>query len=79
MNTTIIRQRLHHYLDTADDRKIKALYVMVEEELKETMTIYSEELKAELDDRIANYLNGGKMTSAAEMADRLQAIRVKRK
>lgn len=79
MNTTTIRQQLHNYLDVADDKKIKAIYVMVEDELKESLTIYTPELKAELHQRVNHYLNGGEMVSAQEMADRIQSIRKKRK
>jgi len=78
MNTATIRQHLHNYLDIADDKKIKAIYVMVEDELKDTETVYTEELKAELDRRVNYYLGGGKMVSADEMSSRIQAIRKKR-
>ena len=78
MDTTTIRQRLHHYLDIADDKKVKAIYVMVEDELRETMTTYTVELKTELDRRVNHYLNGGEMVSANEMAERIQSIRKKR-
>lgn len=79
MNTATIRQHLHNYLDIANDKKLKAIYVMVEDELKETMTDYTEELKAELDQRVAYYLNGGEMVSGKQMAERIQALRKKRK
>ena len=79
MNTSTIRQHLHNYLDIADDKKIKAIYVMVEDELKDTETVYTEELKAELDRRVDYYLGGGAMVSADEMGSRIQAIRKKRR
>lgn len=79
MNTATIRQHLHNYLDIANDKKLKAIYVMVEDELKESITEYTDELKAELDQRVAYYLDGGSMVSSAEMGERIQAIRKKRK
>ncbi|WP_256014274.1 hypothetical protein [Desertivirga xinjiangensis] len=79
MNTATIRQHLHNYLDIANDKKLKAIYVMVEDELKESITEYTDELKAELDQRVAYYLDGGAMVSSAEMGQRIQAIRKKRK
>ncbi|MEP6948307.1 MAG: hypothetical protein ABI863_03485 [Ginsengibacter sp.] len=79
MNTAIIRQRLHGYLEAADDKKINAIYTMVVDEIKETIVEYSTEFKAELDNRVNNYLNGGKMVSPSEMNKRLRAIRKKRK
>ena len=79
MNTANIRQQLHGYLEIADDKKINAIYTMVEDEIKETIVEYTPEFKAELDNRVNYYLNGGKMVSPAEMNKRLQAIREKRK
>ncbi len=79
MNTATIRQQLHNYLEVADDKKIKAIYVMVEDEIRETVMDYSPEFKAELDRRVNYYLNGGKMVTATEMNNRLQTLRKKRK
>ena len=79
MDITSIRQRLHGYLEVADDKKITAIYTMVEDEIKDTIIDYSPEFKAELDNRVSHYLKGGKMVSATEMNKRLQALRKKRK
>lgn len=79
MDTANIRQQLHNYLEVADDKKLNAIYTMVEDEIKETIVEYTPEFKAELDYRVDYYLNGGKMISAAEMNKRLQALRKKRK
>ncbi len=79
MNTANIRQRLHGYLEIADDKKINAIYTMVEDEIKETIVEYTPEFKAELDNRVNYYLNSGKMVSPAEMNKRLQTLRKKRK
>ncbi len=78
MSTATIREHLHNYLEIADDKKLKALYVMVEDEIKETLVEYSEAFKAELDKRINSYLKGGEMVTPAEMNKRLQRIRKKR-
>lgn len=80
MDTTNIRQRLHSYLEVADDKKINAIYTMVEDEIiKNTFIEYSPEFKADLDKRVSYYLKGGKMVSATEMNKRLQTLRKKRK
>lgn len=79
MTTATIRQELHNYLEVADDKKLKAIYVMVENEIKDTSVEYTDEFKADLDRRVNYYLNGGKMVSPSEMNKRLQAIRKKRK
>ncbi len=44
MKTANIRQRLHSYLEVADDKKINAIYTMVEDEIKETIVEYSAEV-----------------------------------
>ncbi len=43
MNTATIRQQLHEYLEVADDKKINAIYTMVEDEIKEIIVEYSPE------------------------------------
>jgi hypothetical protein len=79
MNTANIRKQLHDYPDVANDKKINAIYIVVEDEIKETLMEYTPELKAELDSRVNYYLKGGKMISPAEMNKRLGALRKKRK
>jgi len=79
MNTAVIKQQLHNYLEVANDKKLKAIYTMVEDEIIESTTEYSDEYKAELDRRVNYYLKGGKMVTADEMNRRLKAVRSKRK
>ncbi|MBA3829851.1 MAG: hypothetical protein H0X33_13005 [Taibaiella sp.] len=75
MNTTTIRQKLHNYLEVADDKKIKAMYTMMEVEIEEGITEYSNEFKAELEERSAGYKNGNEKTvTAAESRKRVQKI-----
>lgn len=78
MDTIAIRDELHQYLDFADDRKLKAIYVMLEDAIKEAKVEYTEEYKAELDRRVEYYLNGGQMVTSGEMNNRLLKIREKR-
>ena len=33
METTAIREKLHKYIDVADERKIEAMYIMLEDEI----------------------------------------------
>jgi hypothetical protein len=79
MKTAEIRKQLHGYLEVADDKKINAIYTMVEDEIKEAIVEYTPELKSELDNRVSYYLKGGKMISPAEMNKKLQSLRKKRK
>lgn len=59
MKTTEIRQKLHHYIETAQEKKVKAIFAMVEEEIEETYNYWKDEkFVAELQRRENNYLNG---------------------
>lgn len=78
MTTGSIKEQLHNYLEIADEKKLKAIYVMVEDEIKETSVNYSDEFKTELDKRVNHYLEGKKMVIPSEMNKRLQRIRKKR-
>jgi len=78
MNTETIREQLHNYLEIANDKKLKAFYVMAEDEIKKTSVSYSEEFKKEPDTRVNQYLSGDKMVTPSEMNKRLQRIRKKR-
>ncbi|HLF45909.1 MAG TPA: hypothetical protein VI548_05765 [Chitinophagaceae bacterium] len=75
MSTNTIRKKLHSYLEVADDKKVKAMYVMMEEVIKESAVEYSDEFKLELDRRYADYKSGkAKMITAAESKRRIQKI-----
>jgi hypothetical protein len=74
MSTSTIRQQLHNYLEVADDKKVKALYTIVEDEIKKSIVEYTEDFKKELDHRYAYYKSGGKMITAAEANKQIQAI-----
>lgn len=78
MDTITIREQLHQYLEVAGDEKLQAIYVMLEDAIKELKVEYSEEYKAELDRRVEYYLNGGQMITPVEMNNRLLTIREKR-
>ena len=60
MTTTAIRKKLVDYLQTADDKKVKAIYTMVEDEIVEKGYDYwnDKAFIEELDKRSANYKNG---------------------
>jgi hypothetical protein len=57
MRTTHIRQQLHDYIDAAEDKKLKAIYTLLENEIADD-SLLSVEQKNELDKRYADYQNG---------------------
>ena len=77
MDAASIRRQLHHYLEVADERKLKAIYVMVEDDIHVDED-YPLELKKELDKRVASYLKDGKLVSQKEMNKRLEVLRKKK-
>lgn len=75
MTTVDIRRQLHNYLEVAGDKKVKAIYTMMEAEIKESAVEYTDEFKAELDRRYDDYKSGkSKMVTAAESKKRIQKI-----
>ena len=74
MSTSEIRQKLHNYLEVADDKKVKVLYTIVEDEIKKSKVEYTDDCKKKLDRRYAYYKSAGKMVSAAEANKQIQAI-----
>ena len=75
MTTNTIRQKLHSYLEVADDKKVKAMYVMMEGDIEESAMEYSDEFKNELDMRYADYKSGKtKAITSSESKKRVQKI-----
>ena len=57
MRTTQIRQQLHDFIDSAEDKKLKAIYTLLEDDISEGYQ-FSEDQKKELDRRYDDYMNG---------------------
>jgi hypothetical protein len=64
-STIVLRDKLHQFIDTVDEKKVQAMYVMFEEEI-ETKTATQFELTAKeievLDKQRENYLAGKSKT-----------------
>lgn len=75
MTTSSIRQKLHSYLELADDKKVKAMYTILEEDIEDLTIEYPDELKNELDKRLENLKSGkSKSISAKESKKRINKI-----
>jgi len=59
MTTTAIREKLHDFIDVADDKKIEAIYTLLQEQISPVVD-WSEdaEFVAELDERVRRYEAG---------------------
>lgn len=58
MRTAEIRQKLFEYIRVADDKKVKAIYTMVENEIQEDEDIWTDEFLDELNKRTAEFESG---------------------
>ena len=78
MKTVLLEEKLHHYSETAEEKKLKAIYAMVEDEIKEPVNVWGDKnFVAELERREKAYKNGtAKMYSLEESVRKAkQAIR----
>ena len=57
MRTTQIRQQLHDYIDAAEDKKLKAIYTLLENEITDDHQLSTAQL-AILDKRYSDHENG---------------------
>lgn len=69
-----IRQKLHHFIDTIEDKKAEAIYTLFENEIEQDEWDYTKEFKAELDRRYEYYQGGGEMITAAEADKQINTI-----
>ena len=74
MATVTIREKVHNYLEVADDKKVRVIYALVEDEINNDALEYPEELKVQLDAAEEYYNSGGKMVMQAEMQHRLKKV-----
>lgn len=59
MNTASIRKKLHDYIRVADDRKVRAIYTIIENDMIEPYEWWNDkELLAELDHRSEQIKSG---------------------
>lgn len=59
MRNITIREKLYDYIRFADEKKVKAIYTMVQEEIEAKTEIWHEpEFILELDRRVTDYENG---------------------
>jgi hypothetical protein len=58
MTSIQLREQLHNYINRAEQKKLKALYTIIENEITETPSMLSAAQKTELDFRLEEYLQG---------------------
>jgi hypothetical protein len=66
MRTSEIRERLIRYMRIADDKKVKAIYTMVEDEMDTSANDWDEDFVKELEQRSRSMANGTAKTYSWE-------------
>jgi hypothetical protein len=79
MRTAAIRQKLHQFIEMAEEKRVKAIFTLLEDEITQDEWEYTDEFKKELDSRHAHYKNGGKMVSATEANKQIKELLKKSK
>ena len=66
MTITSIREKLADYLQIADERKLKAIYTMVEDEINTVANNWDDNFKKELQRRNKGFIDGTAKTYSWE-------------
>lgn len=77
MTTTAIRQKLIDYIKMADDKKVKAIYTMVEDEINTSANNWDEGFIKELERRSKSFVNGTAKTFSWEATKQAAIEKVK--
>jgi len=65
MTNAAIRQQLHQYIDVTDDKKVEALYILLQQDIESQYTYTTEEINM-LHERAEEYLKGESKTYTVE-------------
>jgi hypothetical protein len=67
MEPASMRNKLHHYIDVADEKKLQAIYIILEDEIEGEYFFTQDEIKM-FYDRRQKYLNGESKAYTVEEA-----------
>lgn len=65
MTATAIRKKLVDYMQVADDKKVKAIYTLLEDDIEQEGRIDIEQYNKEIAEAEAGFTNGDYITHAA--------------
>ena len=72
MDSSVLRERLHEYINNADEQHLSAIYILVEDKLQPRPDVYDDEVMKMLQERRQNHITG---TSASySVSDSLEFI-----
>lgn len=65
MTAIAIRKKLHQFIDKIEEKEVKAIYTLFEEEIKQGERISIEQYNKEIDEAEAEFVNGEYITHKA--------------
>lgn len=75
MDTISLRQKLHNYLEVADDKRVKAIYSIMANDIEEAVLVFNESMQAELDGRYNSFKKGKtKVINAEDSKKRIRKM-----
>ena len=79
MSAVTIREKLYDYIRFADEKKVRAIYTMVEGEISEELNLWDDPaFLNELDQRLAEYESGKvKGSTWSEVKAKAQALKLR--
>ena len=69
MTTLVIRKKLSAYLQVADDKKVKAMYALLEDDIKMGESVSIQQYNKEIDEAELEYQNGDFITHEAMLKE----------
>lgn len=73
MNISAVKERIHDYINNADERFLNLVYAMIQADMREEVYDLSDEEIKHLEDRLANYeANPDKLSSWDEVEKRVR-------
>ena len=79
MTTTTIREKLVDYLQVADEKKLKAIYTMVEDDINTAANEWDDDFIKELKRRSKGFINGTVKTYTWEETKQAAINKIKSK
>jgi hypothetical protein len=74
MTAIEMREKFHRFIETVEDKRLKAIFNLFENEIVEQEWDYTDEFKKELDLRYNYIINGGVMVSSDDAAQRTSEL-----
>jgi len=77
MKSVVMKERLHRFIETVEEDRMKTIYKLFEKEIEAEEWEYTDEFKEELDKRFEYYVNGGKMDSGESVSKQVRELATK--